>query len=245
VTTSPDPGASGATGPSAPESLAAVAGRAAQTLRRERRSTASRVSETLRDAIIRGELPPGTPLREHALSAALDVSRNTTREALRLLDHEGLVDYHVHRGVTVRSLSKADVRDLYRTREALEVAAIYYSSSVTQGSLDTISQIVTDAEGAATRGDWKSVGTLDIVFHQRIVELIGSERTSAFFQRIVAELRLGFAAMEPEQHGPYVARNRVLTNLLVARELDRCASEMRAYLRDAEEMLQRALGNRP
>lgn len=244
MTTIPDRDASGAAVPSAPESLAAVAGRAAQTLRHERRSTASRVSETLRDSIIRGELRPGTPLREHALSAALDVSRNTVREALRLLDHEGLVDYHVHRGVTVRSLSEADVRDLYRTREALEVAAIYYSPTVAQASLEAISQIVADAEGAAARRDWKSVGTLDIVFHQQIVELIGSDRTSAFFQRIVAELRLGFAAMEPEQHGPYVAWNRVLADLLLAGELDRCASEMRAYLADSEEMLQRALGNR-
>ena len=102
--------------------------RGTSALRRfERRSTASLVSETLRDSIIRGELPPGTPLREHALAETLDVSRNTVREALRLLSHEGLVDYHVHRGVAVRKLSAADVRDLFLTREALEVMAVRYS----------------------------------------------------------------------------------------------------------------------
>jgi DNA-binding GntR family transcriptional regulator len=210
----------------------------------ERRSTAWLVSETLRDSIIRGELPPGTPLREQALAQTLDVSRNTVREALRLLSHEGLVDYHVHRGVAVRKLSSAAVRDLFLSREALEVTAIHYSGAAQREALDAIERLVVEAEQALQTEDWKEVATLDILFHQQIVELIGSERISIFFRRLGAELRLVFSAtLLPSQHGPFVPWNRLLVDLLLAGEQDACAREMRDYLAAAEEMIQRALAD--
>ena len=221
-------------------SLAIVATRADE-LRNERRSPASRVREPLRDSITRGELPPGTPLREQQLGAMLDVSRNTVREALRLLDHEGLVDYHIHRGVAVRRLSEDDVRDIYRIREALETIAIDYSSAAPEQSLRDIAKTVDEAERAAAVDDWKEVATLDILFHQQIVQLIGSDRLEAFFRRIVAELRLGFAAIQPSDHGRFVAWNRLLSDLLLSGEVDRCRSEMRDYLAAAETMVQAAL----
>jgi DNA-binding GntR family transcriptional regulator len=223
------------------DSLAALAGRAAEELRTQRRSTASRVSETLRDFIIKGELPPGTPLREQPLGQALDVSRNTVREALRLLDHEGLVDYHIHRGVAVRRLTAADVHDLYLTREALELVAIDHGVHAPQEALEEIAGTVDAAEHAARAGDWKEVATLDILFHQQIVQLIGSDRIAAFFRRIVAELRLGFAAIEPSDHGRFVTWNRLLSDLLLERDAAHGRAEMQRYLAAAEEMIQQAL----
>ena len=225
------------------DSLAAVAGRAAEELRMQRRSTASRVSETLRDFIIQGELPPGTPLREQSLGQALDVSRNTVREALRLLDHEGLVDYHIHRGVAVRRLTAADVHDLYLTREALELVAIDHGVAAPREALEEIASTVDAAEHAAEAGDWKQVATLDILFHQQIVQLIGSDRIAAFFRRIVAELRLGFAAIEPSDHGRFVTWNRLLSDLLLERDAARGRAEMQRYLAAAEEMIQAALAS--
>jgi len=221
--------------------LAAAATRAAEQLNAERRRTPSRVSDALRDLITQGELPPGTPLRELSLSQTLGVSRNSLREALRLLDHEGLVDYHVHRGVSVKRLSDEDVHDLYRTREALELIAIDYSTGAPRKSLEEISEIVSRAEEAASDGDWKEVATLDILFHQRIVQLIGSEHVEAFFRRIVAELRLGFAAIEPSMHDRFVSWNRLLSDLLLAGDLEHCREEMRRYLVAAEAMILEAL----
>ena len=69
-------------------------------------------------------------------------------------------------------------------------------------------------------GDWKEVATLDIVFHQKIVQLIGSEHVETFFRRIVAELRLGFAAIEPSMHDRFVSWNRILVDLLLAGDLE-------------------------
>jgi DNA-binding GntR family transcriptional regulator len=239
-----EPAGSPAKADAAFDSLTAAATRAAEQLNAERRSTPSRVSEALRDLITQGDLPPGTPLRELSLSQTLGVSRNTVREALRLLGHEGLVDYHIHRGVSVKRLTDEDVRALYRTREALELIAIDYSTGAPLEALEEISAIVSRAEAAATTSDWKEVATLDILFHQRIVQLIGSEHIETFFRRIVAELRLGFAAIEPSKHNRFVSWNRLLADLLLAGDVDRCRDEMRLYLLAAEEMICEALALR-
>jgi DNA-binding GntR family transcriptional regulator len=79
------------------------------------------------------------------------------------------------------------------------------------------------------------------VFHQQIVELIGSQRLNAFFRRVVAELRLVFAVIDPTEHGRFVPWNRLILDLLLQRKLDECITEMRAYLAAAEEMMQLAL----
>ena len=85
-----------------------------------RPSTAEYAAEVLRREIADGKLPPGTKLREEAVTAAFSVSRNTVREAFRLLAHERLVEHALHRGVYVRTVTPDDVRSLYRTRRLVQ-----------------------------------------------------------------------------------------------------------------------------
>src|SRR6202020_3466683 len=79
-------------------------------------STADRVTELLRTHIMEGLFPPGTRLSEEAIGQALGVSRNTLREAFRLLCHERLDVPEVDRGIFVPVLSRADVTDIYALR---------------------------------------------------------------------------------------------------------------------------------
>ncbi|MFI7705148.1 GntR family transcriptional regulator [Nonomuraea sp. NPDC049480] len=89
----------------------------------ERAGTAELVASILRENIIEGSLPPGIRLSEEAIGQVLKVSRNTLREAFRLLSHENLLVHELHRGMFVRRLTASDVADIYRTRRALEAAA--------------------------------------------------------------------------------------------------------------------------
>src|SRR5215212_6648401 len=82
--------------------------------------TAQRVADVLRERITDGSLAPGTRLPEDAVGSALGVSRNTLREAFRLLAHERLVVAEFNRGVFVRRLTRDDVIDLYRVRSLVE-----------------------------------------------------------------------------------------------------------------------------
>jgi DNA-binding GntR family transcriptional regulator len=210
----------------------------------DRSSTAERVADALRDLIIAGDLPPGTALREQRLVASLDVSRNTLREAFRLLGRERLVVYNLHRGVAVRELDEHDIRDIYRTREPLELAAIEYSAQASREQLEELLALVEQAEEAAAADDWKRVATLNIVFHQHLVELIGSERISSFFRVIDAELRLAFAAVQHARDffRPFIPRNRSIAELLLAGDRDAAATELQGYLAEAERLLCAGLG---
>jgi DNA-binding GntR family transcriptional regulator len=212
---------------------------AAGSMRIDRSSTAERVADLLRDLITRGDLPPGTPLREQQLVASLDVSRNTLREAFRLLGRERLVVYTLHRGVAVRELDEGDVEDIYRTREPLELMAVQYSADAPREALEALLGLVEEAERAAAADNWKEVATLNIVFHQRLVELIGSERISTFFRVIDAELRLAFAKVEhaPDFFRPFIPRNRAIAELLLAGDRRAAASELKTYLAEARQMI--------
>lgn len=90
------------------------------SIKREQASLSGQIVESLRRAIIEGDLAPGTRLVERELCDRFSVSRGPVREALRQLSAEGLVKHEPHRGPTVERITEQDVRDLYRLRGCLE-----------------------------------------------------------------------------------------------------------------------------
>jgi DNA-binding GntR family transcriptional regulator len=207
----------------------------------DRSSAAQQVADAMRGLIMRGELRPGQPLPEASLASLLGMSRNTVREAFRLLSAEGLVAYQVHRGVVVRRLTSADIADIYAARRVLEVSAL--GMAVRPAQLDGLRDAVDAAEAAAATGDWAAVATSNLQFHQRIVALIGSSRLDAFFAGMLAQLRLAYAAVadEAEYFGPYVTENRDLYELLAAGERKEAVRRLQRYLDRSGPATQQAL----
>ena len=212
-----------------------------------RSSTAERVADVLRRRITEGDLPPRTHLSEEQLIMVLRVSRNTLREAFRLLSHEGLLVHELHRGVFVRELDDADLVDLYRLRSTVECGVVRSLADVAPDGLRRLYDDVADAESASGRGDWVAVGTANMQFHRDLVALAGSPRTDQVTERLLAELRLAFHAVASPQrlHETYVARNRALVELLAAREFEQAATHLEDYLRDSlGELLDAMRGGR-
>lgn len=85
-------------------------------------SVGEAVADALRDAILRGVLPPGRRLRQEELASQFGISRNPLRDALRTLQAEGLVTIDGRRGARVAALSQAELVELYELRELLEPA---------------------------------------------------------------------------------------------------------------------------
>ena len=214
---------------------------AADRIQLDRVSTAERVSDVLRTRIIVGDLPPGTRLSEEAIGAALGVSRNTLREAFRLLTHERLLVHELNRGVFVRTLTKADVTDLYRLRKVVECGALRYAE-VAEEDLRRVHEVVDEAEAAAARADWAAVGTQNLRFHQALCELAGSPRVVDMMRGILAELRLVFHVMgDPQRfHEPYIQRNREILVALAEHGRERAEQMLAEYLDDAEQQLTQA-----
>lgn len=89
-----------------------------------RRTTADTVAQMLRSEIQRGQLPPGTRLRQNEVAQRFGVSTTPVREALALLQAEGLVRIDPHRGALVFHPTVADLRESYDIRGALEALAV-------------------------------------------------------------------------------------------------------------------------
>jgi len=88
------------------------------------RSSADAATHALREAIVRGVLVGGQPLRQDELAARLQVSKIPVREALRRLEAEGLVAFYPNRGATVAPLSEAEAEELAEIRIVLETTAL-------------------------------------------------------------------------------------------------------------------------
>ncbi|MEU7303561.1 GntR family transcriptional regulator [Streptomyces sp. NPDC007206] len=201
-----------------------------------RTSTAERVSDILRTRIADGYFPPGTRLSEDGIGAALGVSRNTLREAFRLLTHERLLVHELNRGVFVRVLTVEDVEDIYRTRSLVECAVVRGLGRPPY-PLDGVAAAVAEGEAATAERDWKALGTANIHFHRELVALAGSERTDELMRSVFAELRLAFHVVDDPRrlHEPYLVRNREILRALEAGDNREAERLLETYLADSLE----------
>ncbi|MBW5425906.1 GntR family transcriptional regulator [Streptomyces sp. BG9H] len=210
-----------------------------------RTSTAERVSDILRSRIAEGYFPPGTRLSEDSIGGALGVSRNTLREAFRLLTHERLLVHQLNRGVFVRVLTVEDVEDIYRTRRLVECAVVR-GLGEPPFALDAVTGAVEDGLRAAAEKDWKGVSTANIHFHRELVALAGSARTDELMRSVFAELRLAFHVVDDPRrlHEPYLERNRrILATLRTGRAAE-AERLLAAYLEDSLAGLVEVYGRR-
>src|ERR671919_619099 len=124
-----------------------------------RTSTAERVSDILRSRIAEGFFLPGARLPEDSIGGALGVSRNTLREAFRLLAHERLLVHELNRGVFVRQLAPEDLSDLFQVRRLVELGALRGVRAVAPERLVALRAALDEARQCAADGRWMDVGT--------------------------------------------------------------------------------------
>ncbi|WP_093877153.1 GntR family transcriptional regulator [Streptomyces sp. TLI_105] len=199
-----------------------------------RTSTAERVADILRTRIAEGYFPPGARLSEESIGGALGVSRNTLREAFRLLTHERLLVHELNRGVFVRVLAVGDVDDIYRTRRLVECAVVR-GLGQPPFAVEGLAAAVAEGEAAARADDWTGVSTANIHFHRELVALAGSARTDELMRGVLAELRLAFHVVDDPRalHEPYLRRNREILDALRVGERASAERLLARYLDDS------------
>ncbi|HET6499155.1 MAG TPA: GntR family transcriptional regulator [Amycolatopsis sp.] len=200
---------------------------------------AERLADILRARITEGYFEPGARLSEKAIGTALKVSRNTLREAFRLLIHERLLVHELNRGVFVRVLTVEDVADLYRLRKIVQCAAVRAVAAPPGDRLRPTEVAVEAGMDAAKRQNWQEMGTANLRFHEALTALAGSARADELMGGLLAEMRLVFHVMgDPERfHEPYLARNKEILEALRAGDGPGAERLLADYLDDAEHQL--------
>jgi len=202
-------------------------------------SVADQVAGILRQRILDGELRPGTALPEIPLAASLGVSRNTMREAVRILSLEGLLKRNIHRGVAVARLSLKDVREIYDLRRLLEVQAILSAKDRPRELMDELRAAVDAYERAVRSRDWAQAVNCDLQFHTLLIHLRRNQRLETLYQKVIGELRMGMVLVDRSHNDPgtLVPVHRKLYQLLSAGKLKQCADLLLQHLDDSEARL--------
>jgi DNA-binding GntR family transcriptional regulator len=153
------------------------------------------VAERLRTAILAGDIPPGAPLVETALSERFDVSRGPLREALRQLIEEGLVVTVPYTGTHVAPLSVEDVQEIYSLRTALETFAFEQVWPRRDDRFRTELRRRNDALLATIdAGDDRASISTELEFHGLVYEASGHRLLQRAWHGLRGRLQLYWAA---------------------------------------------------
>jgi DNA-binding GntR family transcriptional regulator len=196
------------------------------------------IADRLRAMATEGELTPGQRLSEARLAAELGVSRNTLREAFRLLTREGLAIYEPNRGVFVATPSMPTIIDIYRVRRLIEIPALAQAWPK-HAAVAVMRASVAAAGAARARQDWRAVGSANMGFHSAVVALIDSPRLTAFYAQVAAELRLAFGLLpDPELlHEPFIAENAAILAAVDRGDTDGAAKLLSGYIDRSERIV--------
>jgi DNA-binding GntR family transcriptional regulator len=183
-----------------------------------RRLLAEDVADRIREEILAGRVGHGERLVEVVIAEELGVSRGPVREALKLLNGEGLVTEEPHRGAFVTRLNSSDVRDIFDLRAALEAgAARQIAARGTPSDIHTLRRLVTRVAEVARGGDAAQTLQADLAFHESVCQLSGNRRLLEVYMRHVPLVR---SLMDPDK--------------LTRRDLDDMVSELGQVLEAIE-----------
>jgi DNA-binding GntR family transcriptional regulator len=135
----------------------------------------ARVAQEIRMAILRGELPPGSHVKQEHLAAQLGVSREPVRQALLLLQREGLVHAQPNRRAMVAPLDRQLISDVYGFREAVEAAVVAMLAQAPNFDATPLHEIIARGRTAVRQGDRSKLIQLDMTFHASLYEAAGNQ----------------------------------------------------------------------
>ena len=140
------------------------------------RSLSETAAQKIREAIASGRLEPGARLVEGELAKELGLSRSPVREALYLLEQEGLIIRYPRRGAFVRGLTRRETEEIYSLRSVLEGFALELAiTRVTPADIEYLRELVQQMREVAASGDAVAFGQLDAEFHEYICKVSGHQ----------------------------------------------------------------------
>lgn len=196
-------------------------------------------AELIKGAILDGRIPAGTRLKENELAERLQISRTPIREALLILQAQGLVDLEPNRGASVRTYSPEELDDMYHVRALLEGfaagRAAHRISSVALGEL----RMSCERFAAISPDDVAGLVEENSFFHATVMDGAGQPRLVEMARNVI-ELPLVYRSFHwysPAQKQASLQYHNQLTEALAARDAELAELLMRAHVLAARETL--------
>jgi len=194
--------------------------------------------DVLRAAILGGRLPAGARIVEADIARQMAISRSPVREAVRKLEHEGLVEYVPRHGTVVVGLSRDDVADAYQLRAHLEAyGARLAAARASEASLARLPELIESMCGSAAADDLEGLVAADVEFHRQVCKASGSRRLLKAWETLnperwtlISGLRVSDLSLAQiaERHWPILAA-------LESRKPDHAESIIRGHILELGE----------
>jgi DNA-binding GntR family transcriptional regulator len=212
---------------------------------------ADRVFSDIQNAIVKGELQPGSKMSEAELATRYGVSRGPLREALRRLEGRKLITRIPHVGVRVVSLSFEELIQIYHVREAMEgmaarLAALHMTADEVQGLKTLLTEHEKQDELQEGRAYFQEEGDFD--FHYRIVQ---GSRNEVLAQMLCGELyhrvrlyRYQFSVTEGRPQKAFSEHHRII-EAIESRDAEMAEILMRRHISSARKNIEEHFSTSP
>ena len=197
--------------------------------------------------ILRGELGVGQRINESELAVRFGTSRGPIREALRALEESRLVRSEKNRGVFVREISVAEADEIYDVREVLDqLIGQRVAERVTPERLGSLEAVLTEMDQATDRQDVKSYHSLNLKFHDMLVEFAGNARLTESYRLLTRGLLL-FRLRGLQDGGGFAVSNtehRAVVRAVAQRDTVRAGQLLRQHAAKSRARMHKAAARR-
>lgn len=196
--------------------------------------------EQVADAIVEGiatdVFAPGARLVEMDICERLAVSRVPVREALKLLEAQGVAVSLPRRGYRVAAIDDQRVAQIHEVRVSLELIAARNAAArfgVDPTLAQGLERIVAEMAARVERGDWSGPNAIDIAFHREMCRASGNAIVHTLWEAIARHIRIIFAKCVDAYTDPtfLYREHRALLDVLLAGDADRVATQIRTHIR--------------
>lgn len=202
------------------------------------------VFNTLRKAILTGELKPGERLMEIHLANRLGVSRTPIREAIRKLELEGLVTMIPRRGAEVAQITEKSLKDVLEVRRALDaLCAELACDRISDEEKERLRQACNAFDHATVTGDATTIAAADVAFHDIIVQATGNARLIQLINNLSEQMyRYRFEYIKDESgHDNLVNEHRMIYESIIEQDKARAAEAARLHIDNQEKSVIRQI----
>ncbi len=191
------------------------------------------VFNTLRQAILTGELKPGERLMEIHLANKLGVSRTPIREAIRKLELEGLVIMMPRRGAEVAQITEKSMNDVLEVRLALDALCVELACDrITDEELKSLKDACDAFEQSVKTQDLRKIAEADVALHDIIVQATGNQRLIQLVNNLSQQMyRYRFEYIkDSSRHATLIEEHHIIYRSLVAKDKETAAAAARTHI---------------
>ena len=199
------------------------------------------VFNTLRERILKGALKPGERLMEIHLADQLGVSRTPIREAIRMLELEGLVKMVPRKGAQVAKISREDLQDVLEVRKALDTLAVKLACErITEDEITKLKMAEEEFERVLKVGDTTQIAEADVAFHDVIQVASKNKRLKSMISNLAERIyRYRFEYIKQQSDGgkTLVMEHREIIRCIEEKEVDEAIKAIELHIDNQESSI--------